>query len=170
MSADGLPDIRGGECPLQSGLTYRGARLAYKTYGELDAKRSNAIVYCTPFGAQHTDIEFMIGAGNALDPTKYFIIVPNLFGNGLSSSPSNTRPPFDGSRYPQFTIYDNVMVQHRLITEALDIAKLRLVYGWSMGGIQAYHWAACFRKWLNESPWCVARHGARRITSYSWKA
>jgi len=147
MSTDKEPDFRifdAGNVPLQSGLTYRGARLAYKTYGELDAKRSNAIVYCTPFGAQHTDIEFMIGAGNALDPTKYFIIVPNLFGNGLSSSPSNTRPPFDGSRYPQFTIYDNVMVQHRLITEALDIAKLRLVYGWSMGGIQAYHWAALF--------------------------
>ena len=64
-----------------------------------------------------------------------------MFGNGLSSSPSNTPFPFDRSRYPHFTIYDNVMVQHRLIAGALGIAKLRLVYGWSMGGIQAYHWA-----------------------------
>jgi len=147
MNADKEPDFRvfeAGNVLLQSGLTYRNARLAYKTYGELDAKRSNAIVYCTPFGAQHTDIEFMVGSGNALDPTKYFIVVPNMFGNGLSSSPSNTPAPFDRSHYPHFTIYDNVMVQHRLITEALGIARLRLAYGWSMGGIQAYHWAALF--------------------------
>ena len=67
-----------------------------------------------------------------------------MFGNGLSLSPSNTPFPFDRSRYPHFTIYDNVMVQHRLIAGALGIAKLRLVYGWSIGGIQAYHWAALF--------------------------
>ena len=147
MSAANEPDFRvfdAGNVALQSGLTYRGAKLAYKTYGELNAERNNAIVYCTPFGAQHGDIEFMIGPGLALDPAKYFIIIPNMFGNGLSSSPSNTPPPTDRSRYPHFTIYDNAMVQHRLVTEALRIAKLRLAYGWSMGGLQAYHWAALF--------------------------
>lgn len=77
---------------LQSGLTYRGARLAYKTYGTLNEQRSNAIVYCTSYAAHHTDIEFMIARGAALDPSKYFIIIPNMFGNGLSSSPSNTAP------------------------------------------------------------------------------
>ena len=133
-----------GDVVLQSGLTYRGARLAYQTYGVLNAQRSNAIVYCTPFGAQHGDIEFMIAPGAALDPTKYFIVIPNLFGNGLSSSPSNTGPPFDRHRYPHFTIYDNVVVQRRLLSEVFGIARLRLVYGWSMGGIQAYHWAALF--------------------------
>jgi homoserine O-acetyltransferase len=133
-----------GNVVLQSGLTYRGASLAYKTYGELNAERDNAIVFCTPFGAQHTDIEFMIAPGLALDPTKYFIVIPNMFGNGLSSSPSNTPPPFDRQRYPHFTIYDNVTIQHRLVTEALEIAKLRLAYGFSMGAIQAYHWGALF--------------------------
>ena len=133
-----------GNVALQSGLTYRGAKLAYKTYGTLNADRSNAIVYCTPFGAQHADIEFMIGPGMALDPQRYFIIIPNLFGNGLSSSPSNTPPPFDRRRYPNFTICDNVRVQHRLVTEVLGIERLELVYGWSMGGLQAYHWAALY--------------------------
>jgi homoserine O-acetyltransferase/O-succinyltransferase len=162
------PDYRifeAGNVVLQSGITYRGARLAYKTYGTLDAARANAIVYCTPFGAQHADIEFMIGPGNALDPTKYFIVIPNMFGNGLSSSPSNTPPPFDGSRYPHFTPYDNVMVQHRLVTEVLGISRLQLAYGWSMGGIQAYHWAALF-------PDLVARIGvscgAARIAPHNF--
>ena len=131
-----------GDVTLQSGLTYRGARLAYKTYGTLNSARDNAIVYCTPFAAHHTDIEFMVAPGAALDPEKYFIVVPNLFGNGLSSSPSNTLSPFNGARYPHFTIYDNVMIQRRLLTETLQITRLKLVYGWSMGGMQAYQWAS----------------------------
>jgi len=131
-----------GNVALQSGLTYRGAKLAYKTYGNLNSARSNAVVYCTPFGAHHTDIEFMVAPGAALDPTKYFIIVPNMFGNGLSSSPSNTPAPYDKCRYPHFTPYDNVAVQHKLLTELFGITTLQLVYGWSMGGIQAYQWAA----------------------------
>ncbi len=147
MTQGDLTDYRvfdAGNVALQSGLSYRAARLAYKTYGELNAARSNAIVYCTPFGAHHTDIEFMIAPGAALDPTKYFIIIPNMFGNGLSSSPSNTPPPFDKNRYPHFTAYDNVAVQQRLVTEVFGIQTLQLVYGWSMGGIQAYQWAAQF--------------------------
>lgn len=147
MTQGDLTDYRvfdAGNVALQSGLSYRATRLAYKTYGELDAARSNAIVYCTPFGAHHTDIEFMIAPGAALDPTKYFIIIPNMFGNGLSSSPSNTPPPFDKNRYPHFTAYDNVAVQQRLVTEVFGIQTLQLVYGWSMGGIQAYQWAAQF--------------------------
>ncbi len=147
MTQGDLTDYRvfdAGNVALQSGLSYRATRLAYKTYGELNAARSNAIVYCTPFGAHHTDIEFMIAPGAALDPTKYFIIIPNMFGNGLSSSPSNTPPPFDKNRYPHFTAYDNVAVQQRLVTEVFGIQTLQLVYGWSMGGIQAYQWAAQF--------------------------
>jgi homoserine acetyltransferase len=49
-----------GDVVLQSGLTYRGTRLAYQTYGTLNADRSNAVLFMTPFGAQHTDIEWMV--------------------------------------------------------------------------------------------------------------
>ena len=76
-----------GDVVLQSGLTYRNARLAYKTYGTLNADKSNVIVYPTSYGAQHPDLEWQIGPGQALDPTKYFIVIINKFGNGLSSSP-----------------------------------------------------------------------------------
>ena len=133
-----------GDIALQSGLTFRGARLAYKTYGRLNADRSNAIVMNTPFGAHHTDIEFWIKPGLALDPEKYFIVIPNMFGNGLSSSPSNTPAPYDKGRYPNFTQFDNVTQQHRLVVDTLGIKRLKLALGWSMGAQQAYHWAAIY--------------------------
>jgi homoserine O-acetyltransferase len=133
-----------GDVVLQSGLTYRGARLAYKTYGTLNAAKSNVIVYPTSYGAQHPDTEWLIAAGKALDPTKYFVVIPNLFGNGLSSSPSNTKPPFDRGRYPHFTVTDNVRIQQRFLAETFGIERVALVYGFSMGAQQAFHWGALF--------------------------
>jgi len=129
---------------LQSGLTLRNAQLAYKTYGRLDASRNNVIVYPTSYGAQHYDTEWLIRPGQALDPERYFIVIPNMFGNGLSSSPSNVGPPHDRGRFPGVTVADNVRMQRRLLTERLGIERIALVYGWSMGGQQAYHWAALF--------------------------
>lgn len=144
--SDGYDIFEAGDVLLQSGMTLRGARLAYKTYGALNGDKSNAVVYPTRFSGRHGDNEFLIGAGKALDPGRYFIVVPNLFGNGLSSSPSNTPPPFDRSRFPGVTMYDNVIVQRRLMTEVFGVDTLALAVGWSMGAQAAYHWAALFPK------------------------
>ncbi|MCM3782211.1 alpha/beta fold hydrolase [Neobacillus mesonae] len=133
-----------GDVTLQSGETLPNAFLAYKTYGRLNEKKDNVIVYPTAFGDQHVQNEWLIGKGMALDPQKYFIIVPNLLGNGLSSSPSNTPPPFDRTKFPQVSIYDNVKLQYRLITEKFGIKKIALVVGWSMGGIQSFQWGASY--------------------------
>ena len=92
-----------GDLELQSGITLRAATLAYKTYGTLNADRSNAIVYPTWYSGRHWENEWLIGEGMGLDPAKYFIIVPNMLGNGLSSSPTNTPPPFNGPRFPKVT-------------------------------------------------------------------
>lgn len=131
-----------GDVALQSGMTFRNARLAYKIHGRCNAEKSNVILYPTSYGAQHYDTEWLIGEGMALDPSRYCIIIPNLFGNGLSSSPSNTPSPYDRGRYPNVTMYDNIGMQHRLLTEILGIDRVALVVGWSMGGQQAFHWAA----------------------------
>jgi homoserine O-acetyltransferase/O-succinyltransferase len=142
-----MPDYKiyeAGDVVLQSGLTYRKGRLAYKTYGTLNAAKSNAIVYPTSYGARHYDLEWAIAPGRALDPTKYFIVIMNKFGNGLSSSPSNTPPPFDRARWPHFTMTDNVRVQQRLLHEIFGIERVKLVYGFSMGAQQAFHWGALF--------------------------
>jgi len=129
-----------GDVTLQSGSVFSRLKLAYKTYGALDAKKENAILYPTHFGGQHYDAEWLIGPDGVLDPARYFIIIPNLFGNGLSSSPSNS----DKGSYQNLTYHDAIAAQHRMLTERFGISKLALVYGWSMGGMQAYHWAACY--------------------------
>ncbi len=133
-----------GEVALQSGATLREAKLAYKTYGTLNADKSNVIVYPTWYSGQHYDNEWLIGEGMALDPEKYFIIIPNMFGNGLSSSPSNMPPPYDRARFPHVTFYDNVAAQHRLVTEKFGIEKIALVTGWSMGAGQTYQWGVSY--------------------------
>lgn len=134
---------RFGDVALQSGQVLADARIAYKTFGTLDAARRNAIVYPTSFGAQHTDIEWLIREGNALDPTKYFIIVPNMIGNGLSSSPSDHVDVDARRAFPRVTLYDNVLLQQRLLA-SLGVERVALVVGFSMGGQQAFHWGALF--------------------------
>ncbi len=133
-----------GDVVLRSGATLRGARLAYKTYGNLNGAKSNAVVYPTRFGGRHTDNEWLMGDGMALDPKEYFVVVPNMLGNGLSSSPSNTPPPYDRARFPRITVYDNVAAQHRLVTERFGIERLALVVGYSMGAQQTFQWGASY--------------------------
>jgi homoserine O-acetyltransferase len=133
-----------GDVTVQGGETLVGAKLAYRTYGTLSSARDNAIIYPTRIMGRHSDNEFLIGEGRALDTQCYYIIVPNLLGNGLSSSPSNTPPPLDRANFPDFTIYDNVVLQHRLVTEVLGVEDIALAVGWSMGAQQVYHWAALY--------------------------
>lgn len=129
-----------GNFEFQSGTTLESAKLAYKTFGELNADKSNAIVYPTWYSGLIEDNYWLAGKGMGLDPSKYFIIIPALFGNGESSSPSNTPKPRSGPRFPNCTFYDNVRAQHQLVTEHLGIDHLRLVLGWSMGAGQTYQW------------------------------
>lgn len=133
-----------GDVVLQSGITLPDAKLAFKTYGELNSSKDNVILYPSRFGGGHVENEIMIGEGRALDPTKYFIVVPNMFGNGLSSSPSNTPPPNDRSRFPNATLADNVTLEHRLLVERFGIGEIALVIGWSMAAQCAYQWAALY--------------------------
>jgi len=127
-----------GDVALQRGGTLKSAKIVYKTFGTLSAARDNVILYPTSYSAQHTDIEWLVSPEHALDPTRYFIVIPNMFTNGLSTSPSNM-PGFANA-----TTYDNVHQQRRLLKEVFGIERLKMVYGWSMGAQQAYHWGALF--------------------------
>ncbi len=127
---------------LQRGGTLAQARIVYKTFGRLNARRDNVILYPTSYSAHHTDIEWLVSPEHALDPNRYFIVIPNMLTNGLSSSPSNT--PGNGGDFPEVTIYDNVMLQRQMMLELFKVDRIKMVYGWSMGAQQAYHWAALF--------------------------
>jgi homoserine O-acetyltransferase len=133
-----------GDTVLQSGATLWNAKVAYQTYGALSAARDNVVLIPTFYAAHHSDVELMLAAGRAIDPARHFVIVVSMFGNGLSSSPSNTPPPLDRAAFPHVTVYDNVLAQHRLVTEHLGIARLKLVTGFSMGAQQAFHWGALY--------------------------
>ncbi|WP_373487853.1 alpha/beta fold hydrolase [Blastomonas sp.] len=129
---------------LQRGLSLPRAKLVYKTYGRLAEDKSNVILYPTSYGAQHYDTEWLIGPGRILDPNEWFIVIPNMFGNGLSSSPSNLEAPFGRDRHPEFTHWDNIHAQQRMLNEVFGIERLAMIYGWSMGAQQALHWGAIF--------------------------
>lgn len=130
-----------GDFELDSGTTLPGARIVYTTYGTLNDTRDNVIVWPSWFTGSHAEHEWMIGDGDALDTSEYFVVVPSMFANGLSSSPSNTPPPFDGPHFPRHTIQDNVRAQHRLLSERFDVTRIQLVIGGSMGAFQAFEWA-----------------------------
>ncbi len=154
-----------GDFPLQSGQMLRSARLAYKTYGTLSPGGDNCVVFPTYYTGNHHSNARLIGAGRALDPARYFIVVPNLFGNGLSSSPSNTVGEQAGADFPQVTIYDNVMAQHRLVTGHLGVKAIELVTGWSMGAVQSFQWAALFPELVQRLlPFC----GAARCSPHNF--
>ena len=125
---------------LKSGVTIN-LELSYLTIGELNEKKDNVIIYPTRYAGTHLEQGYLIGEQLALNPKDYFIIIPNMFCNGVSSSPSNTIEPLNGPNFPLITIQDNVIAQHNLVTNLFGIEKIKLVVGWSMGGQQAYQWA-----------------------------
>lgn len=125
---------------LKSGVTIN-LELSYLTIGELNEKKDNVIIYPTRYAGTHLEQGYLIGEQLALNPKDYFIIIPNMFCNGVSSSPSNTIEPLNGPNFPLITIQDNVTAQHNLVTNFFGIEKIKLVVGWSMGGQQAYQWA-----------------------------
>lgn len=138
MSAARADVFELGAFELQSGQVMRDARLVYRTHGELAPDRGNVVLYPTSYGAHHTDIEWLVHPGGILDPRRFFVVIPNMFGNGLSTSPSHSPEP---TAALQVSHHDNVAAQERLLRERFGVEALALVYGWSMGAQQAYHWA-----------------------------
>jgi homoserine O-acetyltransferase len=139
---DSAPSFTLQNFELQCGVTLPEATLVYQTYGELNRDRSNVILYPTSYGAQHSDIDWLIGRDRILDPTRYCIVIANQFGNGLSTSPSNDNHCGLAENGFWFTHYDNIRAQEQMLREVFGIEKLALVYGWSMGAQQAYYWGS----------------------------
>lgn len=129
--------FRAGDLPAQKGGAIRDARIVWKTHGTLNAARDNVILYPCSYSAQHPGMEFLIGPDGILDPTRWFIVIPNMFSNGLSSGAAG-----DPEWPAVVTFHDLVHAQKRLLSEVFGIRKLAGVYGFSMGAGQAYHWAA----------------------------
>ncbi len=127
---------------LQGGEALPAARLVYRTLGTLSPARDNVVLIPSWYSGTDREAELcMVGAGRAIDPARHFVVLTNLLSGGVSSSPSNTPPPFEAGRFPRVTLHDNVRLQ-RMLLDSLGIERIRLVAGWSMGGCQAYQWGA----------------------------
>jgi homoserine O-acetyltransferase/O-succinyltransferase len=144
---------------LEGGVTLPRAVVVYGTYGSLNVAMDNAVLLPSHYMAQSDGYDWLIGEGRALDPGKYFLIMTELFGNGRSSSPSNTPEPFHGPRFPVATIRDNVEAVRRLLEEGLGIHHLRAVVGFSMGAQQAFQWAVSHPRFADK---IVATAGTAR--------
>jgi homoserine O-acetyltransferase len=133
----------------EGGATLPQARIVYGTYGTLNAARNNVILLPSHYMADLHGYEWLIGPTHALDPKKWFLVTSELFGNGRSSSPSNTPEPLHGPRFPAITIRDNVTAVHRLLTEQLGVTHITAVIGFSMGAQQALQWAVQFPDFMD---------------------
>ena len=90
-----------GDFRLESGVVLPSARLAYATWGALNAARDNAILIPSWYGSDHHGYDFLIGAGRALDPAESFIVATEMFANGFSSSPNNTPSRLTALHFPR---------------------------------------------------------------------
>jgi len=128
-----------GDFKLESGEVIKDFSISYVTHGTLNANKSNAILMVTAISGNHHRLDFMIGPGKALDPDKYFIICTDAIGNGLTTSPSNSKAQ-PRMAFPKFAIRDMVESQYRLLKEKLGIDHVVAVVGPSMGGMQTLQW------------------------------
>jgi homoserine O-acetyltransferase len=133
----------------EGGVVLPETKIVYGTYGTLNAAGDNAILLPSHYMAEMHGYGWLIGPGKALDPTKLFLVTSEMFGNGRSSSPSNTPEPLHGPRFPAMTIRDNVDAVHRLLAEELHVKHLRAVIGFSMGAQQAFQWAVSYPDYMD---------------------
>ena len=147
---------------LECGITLPVLTVAYRTYGRLNADRTNAVLICHALtgdqyvAEQHPVTgrggwwETVVGPGQPIDTDRYFVICANVLGGCMGSTgPRSPRNPEDpnsepwGTEFPPITIRDMVRAQRRLI-DHLGIPRLFAVVGGSMGGMQALEWAATY--------------------------
>ena len=124
----------------EAGGVLEDACLVYAQWGRLNAARDNVVLLPSYYSGKHESYAPLIGPGRALDPEHYFIVAPNMFGNGVSTSPSHMARL---DLFPAISIGDNVRAQHELL-QHLGVTRIALAAGWSMGAMQALHWAMLY--------------------------
>ncbi|HEY6944167.1 MAG TPA: alpha/beta fold hydrolase [Candidatus Acidoferrum sp.] len=137
-----------GDFRLRSGGVIHDFRLGYRTLGKLNVEKSNAVLWPTWLGGKSEDLLQFAGPANVVDTNRYFVILIDAIGNGISSSPSNSKSQAL-LRFPEFTIRDMVESEHRLVTEVLHLSHLRAVMGLSMGGMQTFEWGVTYPDFMD---------------------
>src|SRR5262249_33446976 len=137
-----------GDLRLRNGGVIRDFRLGYRTFGKLNAEKSNAILWPSWLGGKSQDLVQFIGPTKVVDISRYFVILVDAIGDGVTTSPSNSKSqPL--MKFPEFTIRDMVESEHRLATEILHLSHLRAVMGLSMGGMQTFEWGIAYPDFMD---------------------
>jgi homoserine O-acetyltransferase/O-succinyltransferase len=137
--AQELSFFKVGDFQLESGDTLYDCRIGYRTFGSMNEDSSNVILYPTWFGGSSASLANLIGPDKLIDDSEYFIIAVDALGNGISTSPSNSREQ-GGVDFPVISIGDMVRTQYLLLTERFGLRGMYGIIGGSMGGMQAFEW------------------------------
>ena len=151
-----------GNFPLENGRQIMDCKIGFRTFGKLNAKRSNAVIYPTGGGTTTFMIESFFGMGMDVDTARFYLILIDALGNGVSSSPSNSISQPKTS-FPQFSIKDMVNTQYKMLVEKLNIHHVTAVVGGSMGGMQALQWAVSYPYFMDK---CVSVEGTPKFSTY----
>jgi homoserine O-acetyltransferase/O-succinyltransferase len=151
-----------GDFKLKNGAVIHDFRIGYRTLGKLNTGKSNAILWPTWLGGTSQDLLQFIGPGKVVDSSTYYVVLVDAIGNGVSSSPSNSKQqPRMG--FPEFSIRDMVEAEHRLVTGTLHLSHLRAVMGISMGGMQTFSWVLAYPDFMDLA---IPMAGSPQSTSY----
>ncbi len=167
VAQDGVKQVAElGSCPLASGKAIEDCRVGYRTFGKLSAARDNVVIMPSWLNGRSEDLIGLFGVAASgkrlVDTSKFFGIAFDAFGDGVSSSPSNSSQQ-PGSAFPVFTMEDMAQAQHRVLIEVLGIKHIRAAIGLSMGAHQVFAWAALFPGFLDEA---IPIVGSPQVTSF----